>query len=102
VGNTEKSTALRTCTADKKTSTDIPIEQASNRSITKAGTGTSMTKMTLIAPIGRERSFSIPARFLPRSELPGSEGLPIGGAENAVVVLMVFPLEERWSLGWVE
>src|ERR1700761_5089163 len=56
VGKTEKSTALRTCTADRKTSTAAAIDRPSNRSRTSAGSGISMTKTMLIAPIGSANS----------------------------------------------
>ena len=52
VGNTESSTARRICTAERKTMTDAAIESASRKSRPAAGTGTSMTKTTLMAAMG--------------------------------------------------
>ncbi len=71
VGKTEKSTALRTCTAERKTSTEAAIEQASNISMRKAGTGTSITKMMLMAPIGRASSLK---RLIKPEPRPAEEG----------------------------
>src|SRR5260370_127806 len=50
VGNTEKSTARRTCTAVKNTITEAVIEEASKISSTTLGTGIIMTN-TLLLPV---------------------------------------------------
>src|SRR6201994_3776257 len=51
VGKTEKSTALRTCTADRKTSTAAAIDSPSSKSSTSDGSGTNITNpMRLPAP----------------------------------------------------
>jgi Tfp pilus assembly protein FimV len=55
VGNTEKSTARLSCTADRNTRIEAAIEQASSMSMTKAGTGTTITNRTLIAATGNTR-----------------------------------------------
>ena len=52
VGKTESSTARRICTAERKTMIEAAMESASRRSSTAAGSGTSMTKITLIAAKG--------------------------------------------------
>ena len=53
VGKTDSSTARRICTAERKTMIDAAIESASRKSSPAAGSGTSMTKITLIAASGR-------------------------------------------------
>src|ERR1700721_701889 len=55
-GKTEKSTARRTWTAERKTSTEAENEQANSRSSTPDGTGINITKITLIAATGSDRS----------------------------------------------
>ena len=53
VGNTLSSTARRICTALRNTIIDAAIDKASSRSSTAAGTGTSITKIMLMAAAGR-------------------------------------------------
>src|SRR5215813_11914161 len=94
--NTEKSTARRTCTAERKTRTDAEKEQANKRSSTNEGTGISITKMTLMAPTGSDRflpSFnSRLARLSAVTELAG------GDAGTATVELMASP---SWEVDFV-
>src|ERR1700742_5097564 len=88
LGKTEKSTARRTCTAERKTSTEAENEQASSRSSTTDGTGINITKITLIAATGSERSLhsfnSLPAK--PVVVVPGLED-----AGTIAVALMASP-----------
>src|ERR1700742_6925 len=100
LGKTEKSTAFFTCTAERKTSTDAENEHASSRSKMIDGTGISMTKITLMAAIGNERSLlSFPRR---------SRKLPLFafalGADDAgttAVELITSPLYlQKFGLEW--
>src|SRR5277367_984287 len=84
LGKTEKSTARRTCTAERKTRTEAEKEHASKRSSTNDGTGISITKMTLMAPTGSERflpSFSKRLARLSAAAVPAGEDRETTAAE---------------------
>ena len=53
VGKTDNSIARRICKAERKTTIAEAIDSASKKSNTMAGTGISMTKIRLMAPIGK-------------------------------------------------
>ena len=58
VGKTLNSTARLICTAERKTMIDAAIESESRKSSAQEGSGTSMTKITLIAASGSTYSRS--------------------------------------------
>src|SRR5579883_2180761 len=89
LGKTEKSTALRNWTAERKTNTEAENEQANRRSSTAAGTGTSMTKRMLMAATGSHRSFPAPAR---RAILPCTrEDFPAAGTAADALIIVFSP-----------
>ena len=58
VGKTLNSTARRICTAERKTTIEAAIDKLSRKSSAKAGSGTSITKITLMVTIGSTYSRS--------------------------------------------
>ncbi len=77
VGKTLSSTARRICTAERKTTIEAAIEIASSMSRPTAGSGTSMTKITLMAARGSAYSRS---RFR-------NERAPAAGVARAAVLI---------------